>query len=164
MTVTVVAKDGSVIASLMADLDDPELRKNFPDADFVATPRGVHPNKSWRYVDGKFVPPDNYVVSAAVDPSQMLHAMPFQYTLPDGKSQQSVAYTFMSVGSKIPMHEHDFWHTCQVLRGSVTVSYGDGKQLQVRAGGIVILNANEQHEIVAREVGTMTIHTNEPGR
>jgi len=64
--VVIVAADGSIIASLMAHPDDPELRNRYPDGSrFIAPPQDVYPNTSWKYDDARgFIPPTNVPQSA----------------------------------------------------------------------------------------------------
>jgi hypothetical protein len=49
--VAVIAPDGSIIESLMADIDDPALRDRFPGARFIVPPAGVQPGQGWTYSD-----------------------------------------------------------------------------------------------------------------
>jgi len=87
----------------------------------------------------------------------------FISTLPDGRVQTSTVYTFAKAGDEIAMHEHHFWHNCQVVSGSVRI-YNDEKSITIKAGELAGLKARKKHAIQATEDNTVTVNTNEPGQ
>jgi quercetin dioxygenase-like cupin family protein len=87
----------------------------------------------------------------------------FFCTLPNGQQQGSQLFTFDVAGDEVPLHTHPFWHNCLVLRGSVDVYDSTGKTVIVKAGEFAEFAAGREHAVRAREPGTMTMHTSEPG-
>jgi quercetin dioxygenase-like cupin family protein len=88
----------------------------------------------------------------------------FVSMLPDGRPQQTSVYHFKEPGDEIPLHVHPHWHNCLVVSGSVEIYDDAGKSVTLHAGQLAGLNAGRKHAIKAVEAGTMTVHTNEPGK
>lgn len=84
----------------------------------------------------------------------------FPMTLPSG-SQLAIQYTF-NKDDEIPLHEHDFWHSCCCLTGQCEVFDDAGKTKTINAGQFVEFKAKRKHGIRALVDGTSTVHINEP--
>lgn len=90
-------------------------------------------------------------------------AMSFYPVIPDGRKQRTVTYLFKNKGDEIPLHSHEFWHSCCCFEGTAEIFDDTGKTAQLDAGKFVELNAKRKHGIRALENNTRTVHVNEPG-
>jgi len=86
----------------------------------------------------------------------------FVSTLPDGRRLRTTVYTFEKAGDEIPMHDHPYWHNCQVVIGGIRIYDDEGKSVTLGPGELAGLKAKRKHAIQATEDGTIAININEP--
>lgn len=87
----------------------------------------------------------------------------FQTLLPEGKLQTTAYHKFAEVGDEIPMHEHEYSHSCCCAEGKCELYDDTGKSAILQKGQFADLKAFRKHAIKALEKDTVTIHVNEPG-
>ena len=87
----------------------------------------------------------------------------FIMTLPDGRRQSLTSYSFKSSGDEIPLHVHDFWHSCCCTAGSVELYDENGKTRVVMSNQFAEFSPGRKHGIRALSDNTVTIHMAQPG-
>jgi len=81
---------------------------------------------------------------------------------PTGR-QSMTHYKFVKSGDEIPMHSHNYYHSCYCISGALEIYDDDGKVKTVFEGEYAEFYAGRKHGIRATQDKTQTIHILEIG-